>query len=149
MPKKGFYWHLHHEVLLEWCHDYDERARYTRTNKPESEKILRFKLFKPVKGQLPKELIRAGQAYEKAWQAFYKTLQTYCKTNKTYNKMRLQACAKAYYKTQQDHHKAMRTFFNQAKQAYKNALINNAEFIEKLHSLECPNCPWDGETIFP
>jgi hypothetical protein len=34
--------------------------------------------------------------------------------------------------------------------ALKYALVtNNHEALEKLHKEECPNCPWNGKTIFP
>ena len=115
MTKKGFYWHVHHDKLFEWCYDYDKRVEFIRVKKNKSELDLRLKLFQPIKSELPKELVEAEQAYFEAEEAIIKMWVSYF----------------------------------EAKQAYKNALINNAEFIEKLHSLECPNCPWDGETIFP
>ena len=33
--------------------------------------------------------------------------------------------------------------------AYRKALRDYAPEIEALHKVECPNCPWDGKTIFP
>lgn len=33
--------------------------------------------------------------------------------------------------------------------AYLKVLAENIAEIERLHQLECPNCPWDGYTIFP
>jgi hypothetical protein len=33
--------------------------------------------------------------------------------------------------------------------ALAEVLINYKQEIEELHKLECPNCPWDGHTIFP
>ena len=32
--------------------------------------------------------------------------------------------------------------------AYKKALRECMPQIKKLHAKECPNCPWDGRTIF-
>jgi len=32
---------------------------------------------------------------------------------------------------------------------YDKALADHKDKIEALHAKECPNCPWNGETIFP
>ena len=32
--------------------------------------------------------------------------------------------------------------------AWKQTYGDNLPAIEALHKLECPDCPWDGETIF-
>ena len=69
--QKGFFWHVHHMKLLEWCYSYKERAEHIRTNKPENEQATRFRLFKAVKGRLPKEVVKAGQAYNEADQAYF------------------------------------------------------------------------------
>ncbi len=122
MEKTGFFWHVHHEILVEFCHDYDERAKYIREQKPNRERELRLRLFQPVKGILPQEVIEVGQAYDKAWQAYDKARQAYDKAR--------QACDKA-------------------RQAYVKALNDNEEAIEALHLKECPDCPWNGRTIFP
>jgi len=69
MKTKGFYWHIHHDVLCEWSDDIDERIRYIKTYKPENERALRLRLMKPVKGKLP---VRFVEAYVKAWVAYEK-----------------------------------------------------------------------------
>jgi hypothetical protein len=33
--------------------------------------------------------------------------------------------------------------------AYYKALEPYLPAINALHAVECPDCPWDGETIFP
>ena|SRR3990167_11217187 len=97
----GFFLHVHHDVLLEWCHNYDERAAYIRKEKSKEEQETRLRLFKPFKGTLPQEVVKAVQEYDKA------------------------------------------------RQEYKKVLNDNKELIEALHKAECPNCPWNGRTIFP
>src|SRR3989344_4557381 len=106
--QQGFFWHVHHTVLLEWCYNYEERARYIRTNKPRNEQETRLRLFKPVQGRLPEAVVKARQAYDEAYQTR----------------------DKAY-------------------QAFDKALKDNMAEIEALHAKECPNCPWNGHTIFP
>ena len=97
--KHGFYWHVHHDKLVEWCYDEKERLRAIRS-KPAREVALRVRLFKPIL-QVPPGLVEAYAAYDKAWAA--------------YNK------------------------------AYTAAMPE----LELLHKQECPDCPWDGQTIFP
>ena len=41
-----------------------------------------------------------------------------------------------------DAHYEARDAYDKARDAYKPQ-------VEKLHAKECPNCPWDGTTIFP
>src|SRR3990167_2433760 len=111
----GLFWHVHHEALLEWCYNYDERVAYIRKEKSKEEQGTRLRLFKPVKGTLPQEVVKAGQELNKARQEYYKAWQEYDK----------------------------------ATQEYDKALNDNKELIEALHKAECPNCPWNGRTIFP
>src|SRR3989344_5553044 len=89
----GLFWHVHHEKLLEWCHNYDERVAYIQNKKPEEEQETRLRLFKPVKGKLPQEVVKASQEYnkarqennkaaredDKAWQEYDKARQEYSK----------------------------------------------------------------------
>lgn len=128
--KKGFYWHVHHDRLIEWCHNYGERREYIRTQKPVHERETRLRLFQPVKGDLPQEVIAEFQAYEKAEQAYFKAYQ-------------------AYYEARQAYDEATWQTFIKARQALDEVLIKNSAVIDALHKAECPNCPWNGDTIFP
>ncbi len=89
-----FYWHVHHDCLVEFCYNYNERQKHILKFKPESERELRLRLFQPVRGELPVQFVEARRDYDEAYRA----------------------CA---------------------------------EEILALHTKECPDCPWDGETIFP
>lgn len=123
----GFCWHVHHDILVEWCSSFKERLDYIETSKPPSEVPLRRKLFQPVRGKLPDAIIAARRAYDQATLAFYQVKET-----------------------------ADRVLYNRAWQAvekardeYNNCYTANLSLIKKLHEQECPNCPWDGWTIFP
>ena len=74
---KGMYWHCHHDELLEWVYDKKERVDYIKANKPKSEVKTRLKLFKKVKGKLPKEYEKAWEAREKAREAWEKAREKY------------------------------------------------------------------------
>ena len=56
----GMYWHCHHDKLYEWVYDYQERVDYIKAEKPKNEIKTRLRLFKKIKGKLPKELNEAG-----------------------------------------------------------------------------------------
>ena len=84
--KTGFYWHVHHDVLCEWCYDYDERVAYIKADKPANERKTRLRLFKPVRGKLPVRVAKAEAACDKALAACDKAWAAYGKV--------LASCAK-------------------------------------------------------
>jgi hypothetical protein len=45
-PKRRLAIHCHHDTLVEWCWDYDERVRFIETEKPANERATRLRLFK-------------------------------------------------------------------------------------------------------
>lgn len=96
MKNTGIFWHVHHDVLLEYCYSYKERVDFIKRCKPKSERKTRLRLFKPVKN-VPKWVEKANKAT--LWQ-------------------------------------------DVSSGKYK-------KIIEALHRKECPDCPWDGKTIFP
>ncbi len=148
--QKGFYWHVHHGRLIEFCYGYEERASFIRTDKPTDEQETRLRLFKPVKGSLPQEVIEARQVCDKARQVCDKARQAYTKARQVCDKAR-QAYTKArqvYTKAWKAREKAWQAY-DKAWQACVEALNNNMLAITALHEKECPNCPWNGKTIFP
>ena len=120
-----FYWHVHHLILLEPCYDYEGRVGFIKRNKPVEEQELRLRLLKKVKGKLPAELIEAGQKYNEAWQKYYEARQK-------------------YYEARQEYEEAEEAWLK-----YDEVLEKYATEINALHEKECPDCPWDGKTIFP
>ncbi len=101
LPHNTLYWHCHHDVLCEFVDNPQERIDYIIWAKPNAEIDIRLRLFQPVKGKLPPDVVEAWAAYDKA------------------------------------------------RAAYDKARENHREELEALHAKECPNCPWDGKTIFP
>jgi len=167
----GFFWHVHHEVLIEWCYDYDGRASFIRSEKRENEQETRLRLFKPVKGILPQEVVEAGQALDEAWRARVEAGQALDEAWEAYAEARRISVEadKAYYKAGQALDRARRAYVearrardeadkahNKAQQAHNEAwraldtvLRKNRPAIEALHKEECHGCSWDGKTIFP
>ena len=120
-----FYWHVHHLILLEPCYDYEGRMGFIKRNKPVEEQELRLRLLKKVKGKLPAELIEAGQKYIEAWQKYIEAGPKYEEAEEAWQK------------------------YDEAWQKYEAIIAKHSVYLNKLHAEECPDCPWDGKTIFP
>jgi len=118
----GLAFHCHHEVLIEYVHSYDERVRYIRECKPRKEQKLRLRLFKMIpKDRLPKSLVKAGAKWDKAG----------AKWDKAWTEW-----VKAW------------TEWDKAVAEWDKAIDKNKQYLEKLHKELCPDCPWDGHSIF-
>ena len=131
--KSGFYWHCHHDRLCEYVWDYDERVRAIKT-KPKNEIKTRLRLFKKVKGKLPKKLVEAGKKYdegrenyEDAWKKYDEGRENYEEAWKKYDEAR-----EKYYEAEEK--------YDEAGKKYKPQL-------EKLHKKECGCKEWDGKEI--
>lgn len=118
--KKGLYWHVHHDVLMEYCYDYDERVRFIRLNKLKKEIKLRLKLMKPVKGKIPIELRNAARAVHTAWQK---------------------------YEDAADFSHVFWRKWTDARYKYCSALKKRKAVVNALHKKECPKCSWNGTQI--
>ena len=136
MTEMKAYWHIHHDTLVEFSDDIEERIRCINEYKPAEEVPLRLHLLKPVRGKLPDAVVRAGKACRKAYVAYAKAYVAPAKAWAAYAK----ACA--------TYAKACATY-NKAEAAYVETLDAHKDEIEALHAQECPNCPWNGKTIFP
>jgi len=119
MTKKGFYWHVHHDILFEWCYDYDKRANFIRSVKPPSEVPERLKRFKKVKGKLPTAIKVLAKVANKAYYQYI---------NKGGTDKLL------------DNWKRTRGILQHAMWTYRHE-------INRLHTKECPNCSWDGRQM--
>ena len=136
MPRA--YWHIHHDVLVEYTTaPIEERIRYIQGHKPPEEVAVRLRLLKPVVGELPesfaaaaKSLAAAEKAITAEWQAYSDAVQ-----------------ANPY--VPEWAYRAARKAFAAAEKALAATRLACADEIEKLHRNECPDCPWDGKTIFP
>jgi len=172
------FWHIHHEVLLEWSDDIQERIDFIQAEKPKHEVEIRLRLLKPVQGALPPKLVKAGDARgkaedanAKAWDAYVKARDAYVKAGDARDKAKAaydkawDAFGKdwdAYVKAGDARDKAKAAYdkakaaydkdwdaFGKDWDAYRKAYDKYLPQIEALHALECPDCPWDGFTIFP
>lgn len=124
MTRIKWYRHIHHNILVEpLTEPIENRIEFIREQKPAGEIELRLRLMKPVRGKLPKAVIKAYAAWDKACD---KACDKAGKAGAAWDK----ACDKAYA-------------------AWDKALADNMPAIEALHKKECPGCPWNGKSIFP
>lgn len=129
------YWHIHHDILVELSDNIEERIEFIKRSKSPEEIPLRLKLLKAVKGKLPKEIIEACVTYDRAGIAYNKARDAYNEIWMICKEARV-----AYDKAE--------IAYDKARVAYYEVLNNHRAEIEALHAAECPNCPWDGKTIF-
>ncbi len=154
MIKSGLAFHCHHDVLFEYVYDSDERVRFIKENKPKGEQKLRLKLFQMIPDELipsrdssaweaydkaRKAYDKARKACDKAWEAYDKTRKAYDKAWEAYDKAR-----KARDKAWEARDKAWEAY----SKAWKVYCKKHHKELEKLHTNLCPDCPWDGKTIF-
>ena len=127
-----FAWHVHHDVLVEPLFEpIKYRQLDIRQHKPEEERERRLALLKPVLGILPDSVIKAGAAYAQAVDAYDETWAT-------------NVARAAFWKAWK-----ARDVYGKARADFKEVCQTEYLAIEALHKLECPNCTWDGKTIFP
>ncbi len=152
--KRGLAFHCHHDILVEYVHDYDERVKFIKTSKPKKEQSLRLRLFQliPDEKVLGKDspqgeaYYKAREAYYKVEEAYYKAWEAYYKARVAYNKARVvyNKAWEAYYKVEEAYYKAW-VAYDKATEAYLEKYQGE---IEKLHKELCPDCPWNGKSIF-
>lgn len=140
-----FYWHLREDSLFNRCYDYGEARAEILENKNKQERELHLRLFKPIEGELPRQYIQALRAKDMAWLAYYKefALLEHRKFNKEFHTLSHWPYVRPhqlYIETQSTFNLALSTL----KQVEKACMSE----IEALHSKECPDCPWNTETIF-
>lgn len=141
--KSGFAFHVRHDVLIEWCYDCDERVRTIKRDKPIKEQELRLRLFQLIpQDRLPVKLNKAWEAYDKTRKAYDKTREACIKTGEACTK-----AWKAYDKAWKAYDKAGEACTKAGEACTKAGEACNKE-IEILHQELCPNCPWNGQTIF-
>ena|SRR4030043_809191 len=63
--KSGFAIHCHHDILVEYCYNYDERVAAIKRDKPQNEQEIRLRLFKLLPDEALKDL---PTGYQKAYQ---------------------------------------------------------------------------------
>ena len=116
-----FYWHIHHDTLLEETSNIQERIAYIKAEKSEAEISLRLKLMTPVlhPEKLPVRFRKASEAYDKAKEDCIKAGEAYNKAEEDCYKAReaYYKAGEAYYKAEEDCYKAKEAY-HKAREAY-------------------------------
>ena len=136
--KSGLFWHVHHDLLVEYCYNYKERYDCIVVNKPKSEIPTRLKLFKLVKGKFPNEVIKACKTCNKACKACNEAYKAYSEAYKAYSEA--YKARDEVYKAREEAYKA----YNEACKTRDEAINDNLPALLKLHKKEC-GCGWTPE----
>ncbi len=144
----GFAFHLHHDVLMEWCYDYQARVRDIIASKPAGQLELRLRLFKLIPlSKLPGKNsaagVKANAARAEANAAWAEYNATRAEANAAWAEY---AATRAEYDAAEAKYNAAEAKYNVAWAEYG---VKYLTAFERLHAELCPNCPWDGKTIFP
>ncbi len=145
--KSGLYWHCHHDRLLEFCYDYQERVDYIMMYKPKSEIKTRLRLFKPVKKLskstiiLIKKIAEQKKRTEKAHDKYIDFAVDYVMSPSPHQKILLakKENLRKRYRIEDD--KDNDLYFK------LQDLLDNHPFWEKLHKKECNCKEWNGNEI--
>jgi len=155
-----FYWHMYHQgpsPLFVSQLPFEERVALIKDSKPKKEHARRFRLFQPVKGNLPSEIVRISMVHDEAREIQDKAHKVYTAASRAHAQFCNQAyvsyipyeeASKVYITARMVYAKAHQTY-NEICDEYDKAFMDNKKSILALHAKECPNCPWDGDTIFP
>jgi len=136
MEKRGLAFHCHHDILWEYVYDYDKRVRFIKEDKPPEERELRLKLFQLIpEDRIPGKNTPAWEAYDKASEAYGKAWEACDKACEAFDREAFNKAWKAFD----------REAFDKAWEAYGKAY---GKELEALHTEICPDCTWDGHTIF-
>ena len=148
-------WHIHHDVLVEpLTESLGTRIEFIKEHKHSSEVPTRMRLMKPVRGKLP-ELAKAGAELDKARAEWDKAYAEWVKAGAEWDTAGAEwdKAGAEWVKAGAEWDKA-RAEWAKAGAEWDKA---GAEWVKAvkhpsvlaLHAKECPNCPWDGKTIFP
>jgi len=132
MKESGMFWHVHHDLLLEYCHSYKERAEFIKRTKSPHEIPIRIKWFLPVEGKLPKEVVDKAKAFNAAQLQHVRLVNSVQFPSHT-----------TLISIDNTERACNNTFL-----AYKFAIDKHKLELDTLHEKECPGCPWDGEYLY-
>lgn len=65
--KQGFALHCHHNILVEYCYDYDYRVYDIKKDKPQNEQETRLRLFKILPPKVLKDIPKEYQEADQKW----------------------------------------------------------------------------------
>jgi len=167
----GLFWHPYDEILVGFCHSYQLRIGDILGNPKMEENELRLRLLRPIGDSLPKEmvdiesmLVKTWQDMDKKWQDFIEVFKKYCKVNRDYQVVLVnfegdnyddELARNNYLEAKEIQAQAAQAYIEARKEydkVFGNYMALSSKYkkvIDDIHNKECPNCPWNGNTIFP
>ena len=138
-----FGWHIHHDFLVEpLIEPIRNRVRWIMYHKCAEEIPIRLKWMRPVEGALPEPCVAKAREYCKARATEKKAWAKREKARDERQWMKNNDEAWAEYTKARD-----RVW--DASDEYKRTVAEYSEEITRLHAVECPGAPWDGnEMVF-
>ena len=127
MTKKiGLAIHCHHDILVEYCYDYDGRVAYIKEEKLESEQEIRLRVFKilpkEAEKDIPKRYLKADAEWKKAYAEWKKATAEREKADAEWKKA-----------------------YAERKKAYAEWTQEDKDAFHKKWCVS--NCPWDGTKL--
>ncbi len=135
----GLAFHVHHaDNLVELCYSLSERRREIKTNKPLVEQSQRLRLLALIPDRrLPKDAQKLVVDLRR--------IHAKCKLlDEDYHAKR-----KPLAEDFEAKRKLLGKDYDAKRKPLESALVTHRLELEALHTELCPNCPWDGHTIFP
>ena len=136
----GVAFHCHHDRLVEFVTNYDERVAYIKQEKPPAERPLRLRLFQMV----PPERLSAGlaEAVNESTRLREESDRLRAEGNRLWEEgHRLWAEASRLWT------ESTRLWAESTRLGVENIAQHMPELLA-LHAELCPECPWNGQTIF-
>ena len=149
-PEAKYAWCCHHSILLEpLTEPCENRIQYILENKEKAEQAVRFRNFRPLRIELPKEIIKAIAKYYEAIAKLSKASAKYdeacAKLNEASAKYN-EALAK-YDEAEAKYDEAWATW-NEASAKLNEALDKLNEARATMLSFDWPDNTWNGKDIF-
>jgi len=155
MIRCGIGLHCHHDVLVEVVWDYDKRVQFIQENKLEGEIPLRLRLFQLIpEDRLPAELVAAMAEGKRLW-AEGKRLwaegdRLWAEGNRISDKgNRFWVESNRLWAEGNRLMAEGKRLMAEGKRLWAEGIAAHMPELLALHAELCPDCPWDGETIFP
>ena len=152
VPVGAMAWHCHHEQLAEpLTQPAEARIAYILSDKPIEEQALRLHLFRPIHDAAVEA---AWVTYDAATKAARATHNAAIDAAWVTRNAAIKAAQVTYNAALEAAHQAAYNAALEAAQVTYNAALEAAQAaynaaLEAAHQAECPDCPWDGRTIFP
>jgi hypothetical protein len=155
-----WYWHVHHDQLVEQLTEpLQNRLEYIKANKPEDEIETRLRLLKPALGVAPaweqykKVKASALEQYKKveasAWEQYKKVKASAWEQYEKVEASAWEQYEKVEASALEQYKKVEAPALEQYEKVEASALEQYKKVVNQLHAEQCPNCPWNGSTIFP